>query len=92
MDVARARPGLAIVTINLSDWAQQCQICGEWDYLTHCVPFYEEPRPDVDIGDTLPCGGVVGGMSCCKTCHDTIYATHQGESDDRDPDPRPTRY
>ena len=64
------------ITINLSDWHRECVLCGEWDYIDHCVPYYEEPRPDLEIGARVPGGGeddVVGGMSCCKTCHDRIY-------------------
>lgn len=64
--------------INLNRWAQECQMCGESDYLDFCVPFYEYPRHDADIGERIPGGGpddIVGGMSCCGRC----WAYHQRE-------------
>jgi len=60
-------------SINLSRWSEECQICYKWMFLTHCVPFYEEPRPDLEIGQRLSNGDEVGGMSCCKECHDKIH-------------------
>ena len=62
--------------INLDDWDKECQICGEWRRLYCCVPFYEDPRPDLEIGQRVPGGkpdDIVGGMSCCKQCQDEIY-------------------
>ena len=63
-----------IFVINLNRYPEECQICGEIEWLTHCVPFYEGPRPDREIGDRLPHGGEVGGMTCCEACHDRVYA------------------
>ncbi len=65
-----------MLLIDLNDWGFECLLCGEdqppgakrW-----CVPFYEEPRPDLKIGQVVPGGGsadVVGGMTCCKACFD----------------------
>lgn len=64
------------IVIDMSDWAKECQLCGKYDYLDFCIPFYEEPRPDLEIGDQVPGGGpddIVGGMSCCGRC----WAYHQ---------------
>lgn len=74
------------ITIDLSDWDRECVLRGAWGRHRHCVPFYEEPRPDLEIGDRVPGGGpddIVGGMSCCKQCHDRIYDLIKGESDER---------
>lgn len=62
--------------INLSRWPHECPLCGEDDFLDFCVPFYEGPRLDLDIGDLVPGLGpdaVVGGMPCCDWC----WAYHQ---------------
>lgn len=54
----------------------ECQLCGEWRVLDHAVAFYCEPTYD-EIGsvstqyrstDGQP--AIVGGMQCCKECHD----------------------
>lgn len=49
------------------EW-HECPLCGEFRHINHCVTFYEEPRPDLEIG------GEIGGMSCCKECHDGVHA------------------
>ncbi len=67
------------IVINLNDWDRECLLCGTWGRHRHCVPYYEEPRPDLEIGQIIPGGqpdDVVCGMSCCKECHDTIYELH----------------
>lgn len=64
------------VVIHLNRYPEECQLCGETAWLTHCVPYYEEPCPEHEIGDEHPRGGTVGGMTCCKACHDGIYADH----------------
>jgi len=67
---------LDMITINLSEWPEQCPICGEWEpgHLNHAVAFCCEPTHD-EIGDesSVYPGHTVGGMSCCKTCHDNHY-------------------
>lgn len=54
----------------------ECALCGEEKVCRHCVPFYCEPTYD-EIGsvstqyrstDGKP--AIVGGMTCCKECHD----------------------
>ena len=67
---------LDMITINLSERDEQCPLCGEWQAtgLRHAVAFCCEPTHD-EIGDesSVYPGHTVGGMSCCKTCHDNHY-------------------
>lgn len=49
-----------------------CLLCGEYRLINHAVAFYEEPVHE-EIGTVLWHGGEVGGMSCCKECHDKHY-------------------
>lgn len=70
----------AWITIDLDDWDKQCPLCDRWGRLGYCVPYYEEPCPEREIGDRLPNGDEVGGMTCCQTCHDSVYAKARGET------------
>ncbi len=54
----------------------ECPLCDEVKLIDHCVAFYCEPTYD-EIGsistvyrstDGKP--AIVGGMTCCKDCHD----------------------
>jgi hypothetical protein len=77
-DVAdRLSRDLAVTVIEL--WPRdvhECMLCGEVKQCRHCVAFYCEPTYD-EIGsvstqyrstDGKP--AIVGGMVCCKECHD----------------------
>lgn len=61
-----------IIVIDMSRWPEECQLCYQWSYMGHCVPFYEEPVHQ-EIGSKMPNGDEVGGMTCCKACHDKHY-------------------
>lgn len=50
-----------------------CNLCGQYRLLDHSVAFYEEPVHR-EIGSLMPDGSEVGGMLCCKECHDKHYA------------------
>lgn len=63
---------MQITVIDMNRYPEECQICGETRWLDHCVAFYEEPVHD-EIGTVLPNGDEVGGMTCCKPCHDRHY-------------------
>ena len=66
-----------LIVIELwSNRSGECQLCGEDSILDHAVPFYCEPTYD-EIGsistqyrstDGQP--AIVGGMRCCRPCHD----------------------
>ena len=57
-----------MITINISHWPEDCPLCERTvPHMRHCVPFYEEPRSDLEIG------GEVGGMTCCYPCYTQIY-------------------
>lgn len=68
---------LDVTVIELWDrTVHDCAICGELKQCRHCVAFYCEPTYD-EIGsistqyhgtDGQP--AIVGGMVCCKECHD----------------------
>lgn len=58
--------------INLNNYPDECVLCGQTRFLTHCIPFYEEPVHR-DIGSRMPNGDEVGGMSCCQECHDNHW-------------------
>ena len=58
-----------IHVINLNCYPDECVLCGKTKFLDHCVPFYEEPVHQ-EIGSLMPNGDKVGGMTCCKECHD----------------------
>jgi hypothetical protein len=78
---------LGITTINISEWNQQCTLCGEWALLRWCVPFYEEPV-HAEIGATLFINAdghpaIVGGMTCCKVCHDEHEARAAAKGDSK---------
>lgn len=65
------------VTIIDYDWLpdrhwDDCLLCGEYRLIDHAVAFYEEPV-HLEIGGKMPNGDEVGGMSCCKECHDKHY-------------------
>lgn len=72
---------LDVVVIELWDRSiHECALCGEVKQCRHCVPFYCEPTHD-PIGsvstqyvnaDGSP--AIVGGMVCCKECHDQHYS------------------
>lgn len=64
-----------MITINMSEWPEECPLCGEWSMLRYSVAYYEEPRPDLEIGDRMSDDpdDRVGGMICCRQCHDTLY-------------------
>lgn len=58
----------------------ECLLCGEMKLLKHAVAYYCGPTHD-EIGsisteyrstDGQP--AIVGGMRCCKECHDRHYA------------------
>lgn len=63
------------VTINLNAWMHECQLCGKEAIIDHCVPFCCDPTYD-EIGSmsTVYRGLKVGGMSCCRSCHDSHEA------------------
>lgn len=66
------------INVIYYDWLpdrhwDDCVLCGEYRLINHAVAFYEEPVHE-EIGTKLWHGGVVGGMSCCKECHDNHYA------------------
>lgn len=75
---ARLDRELGVTVIEL--WPRnvhECALCGEVKLINHCVAFYCEPTHD-EIGsvstqymgnDGKP--AIVGGMACCKDCHDT---------------------
>lgn len=75
--VDRATGEVVLTQIHLwQNDAGECQLCGEMKILRHCVAFYCEPTYD-EIGsvstqyrstDGQP--AIVGGMRCCKECHD----------------------
>lgn len=59
----------------------ECVLCEQWKRLDHAVAYYCEPTHD-EIGsvstqytssDGSP--AIVGGMQCCKECHDEHYGT-----------------
>ena len=68
---------LDVVVIELWDRSvHECPLCEEIKVCRHCVAFYCEPTYD-EIGsistvyrstDGKP--AIVGGMVCCKYCHD----------------------
>ena len=60
-----------MIVINLSSYGT-CQLCGQPAFLDFAVPFYERPRPDMQIGQRMLDGEVVGGMACCQDCHTYI--------------------
>ena len=68
---------LGVTVIELWDRTiHECALCGEVKQCRHCVAYYCEPTYD-EIGsvsteyrstDANP--AIVGGMVCCKECHD----------------------
>ncbi len=72
---------LDVVVIELWDRSvHECALCGEVKVCKHAVAFYCEPTYD-EIGsvstqyrstDGKP--AIVGGMTCCKDCHDAHEA------------------
>ena len=66
-----------VIVIKLWDRTiHECALCGKVRRCRHCVAFYCEPTYD-EIGsvstvytstDGKP--AIVGGMVCCKECHD----------------------
>lgn len=63
----------------------ECLLCGEMKRLNYAVAYYCGPTHD-DIGsvsteyvsgDGSP--AIVGGMQCCKECHDQHYNISQQE-------------
>lgn len=59
------------IVINLNEYPRECQICFQIKWLTHCVAYCCEPTYD-EIGSksTVYRDCEVGGMICCKECHD----------------------
>lgn len=60
------------------DW-DDCNLCGEYRLLNHSVAFYEQPV-HLEIGSLMPNGDEVGGMLCCKECHDNHYGVEHDRS------------
>lgn len=76
---------IPVPMVSLSDWPAECQVCNKINWLDWCVPFFEEPRPDLAIGQRVPGGGpddIIGGMTCCKACHDRIHGTDRQEGNE----------
>ena len=67
--------GIGIV-IQLDRYPEECPLCGALGHHRYCVPYYEEPVHE-EIGAVLPNGDAVGGMTCCKRCHDTHHGITQ---------------
>jgi len=63
-----------IHVINMGWGDAECVLCGQSAPLDYSIPYFEGPVHQ-EIGSALPSGDVVGGMTCCKTCHDLHYAT-----------------
>lgn len=58
----------------------ECALCGEMKILNHAVAYYCGPTHD-EIGSlsteyrsTPESPAIVGGMPCCKACHDRHYS------------------
>lgn len=83
---------LDVVVIELWDRSvHECPLCEEIKVCRHCVAFYCEPTYD-EIGsistvysstDGKP--AIVGGMVCCKDCHDKHEAGRPQTSAMREP-------
>ena len=75
LDEVERRP---IIIVDLQEglhWGD-CPICGEYRRMDHAVAWYCGPTHD-EIGSVTTeytDGGIVGGKSVCKSCHDTFYA------------------
>lgn len=78
--IDRATGEVLLTSIEL--WPRdvdECQLCGETKVIDHAVAFYCEPTHDpigsVSTQYTSSDGSpaIVGGMSCCKDCHDRHY-------------------
>lgn len=71
-----------IVVIEL--WGErhsgECPMCEQEALLDRAVGWYEEAVTE-DIGTILPHGGVVGGMSVCRACHDRHYRISAATND-----------
>lgn len=72
--------GVSVIELWPRD-IHECALCGEVKRCDHCVAFYCEPTHD-EIGsvstqytstDGKP--AIVGGMTCCKECHDAHEAS-----------------
>ena len=61
-----------IIDLNEERYWDNCILCGKYRFINHAVAFYEEPVHQ-EIGSLMPNGDEVGGMSCCKECHDNHY-------------------
>ena len=67
-----------IIVIDLQEslrWGN-CPMCSEYRRLDHAVAWYCGPTRD-EIGSVTTeysDGGIVGGKSVCKPCHDQFYA------------------
>ncbi len=67
----------SVITIDMNEgryWGE-CSMCGKERRLDHAVAWYCGPTHD-EIGAVTTeytDGGIVGGMSVCKGCHDMHY-------------------
>ncbi len=64
-----------ILVINLWEPGAECCMCGKDCPLEYCVGYYCGPTHDPigSITTEYTDGGIVGGMSVCKFCHDEFY-------------------
>jgi hypothetical protein len=78
-----------VLLTEISLWPRdsgECVLCGEMKLLNHAVAYYCGPTHD-EIGSvsteyrgTPEHPAIVGGMSCCKECHDRHYSISPSES------------
>lgn len=73
---------LDVIVIELWDrTVHECALCGEVKRCRHCVPYYCGPTHDpigsvsTEYTSTDGKPAIVGGMVCCKDCHDAHEAT-----------------
>jgi len=84
--IYRATGEVVLTEIHL--WPRdysECNLCGEVKRIDHAVAYYCEPTHD-EIGSistqyrsTPEHPAIVGGMSCCKECHDQHYSVSSKE-------------
>lgn len=75
-------PAQDVIVIKLWDRTiHECALCGEVKQCRYCVPFYCEPTHDpigsvsTEYTSSAGSAAIVGGMICCKECHDKHEAS-----------------
>ena len=70
-----------VSAIELWPRVYDCCLCGCETTDAYSVGFYCEPTKDAigTVTTKYSDGGIVGGMSACKPCHDAFYGDTQDE-------------